>query len=110
METIVELAADAGLLELFFVKIVLPPRALESRSPGFTENVRVYNQILTQVSGGKHVQVIDFNQLVDEEARLVVLLDDGIHIGPEGHEMLARELGTRIVKVFEEMNEQLRRE
>jgi hypothetical protein len=74
VESIVEMAADAELLALLFVKIVLPPATLESRSPSFTENVRRCNQILAQVADGERVHLVDLDQIVHVgEASLTLL-------------------------------------
>ena len=79
-------------IPLVFVNIVSPPDEIENRSPGFQQNVRLYNQVLTSKANGTAVQLIDLNSLSAQRSRSKLLTGDGIHLTREGHLLLACEL------------------
>ena len=94
--SIVEMVPEARLRALFFVNIVSPSKAAESRSPGFTDNVKRYNHILAEIADEKLVHLVDLDHIIHREEALGALLEDGMHLSPKGNAMLARELSTRI--------------
>lgn len=77
---------------IVFVNIIEPPDEIEKRSPGFQENVRLYNEVLAQHAGGEHMHLVDLNAIVREHGGAQKLTIDGIHINRQGHELLADEL------------------
>jgi lysophospholipase L1-like esterase len=82
-----------------FVNIIEPADEIEKRSPGFQENVRLYNQVLAGHADGQHVLLVDLNSIVIEHGSAQMLTADGIHIDRQGHELLAGEL-EKIIHQF----------
>ena len=89
----------AGLKSLVLVNILVPPDELEQRSPGFQQNVHIYNRMLEEEARQPGVHLIDLNGLIEKEGGPDKLLLDGIHINEAGHRLLARELEAHILSV-----------
>jgi lysophospholipase L1-like esterase len=98
---VAEKAAAAGIKSLVLINIITPPDALEQRSPGFQQNVRIYNRILEEEARRPGIHLVDINGLVEKKGGAENLLPDGIHINEAGHKLLARELETHILNVFQ---------
>lgn len=88
-----ELAKQDNVQALIFINIVFPPDFLESKSPGFQENVRLYNEALEQCKAKPGVYVVDLNGLFREQGNAEGhLLYDGHHLSVEGNRCLAKHL------------------
>jgi len=97
-----ERVAHQGLRACFFVSILSPPPTLEYRSPGFAQNVVMYNAVLDEAAQNGGIQVVSMNELVQTYGYERVVLDDGIHISQFGHAVLAAALSLRIAQAVTE--------
>ena len=66
------------------------------KSFGFDENIRKYNTVIKNLKNryNKNIELIDFYTLTKNNPSL--LLEDGIHISNEAHNILAEEISKRI--------------
>lgn len=69
------------------VNIARPPAALVERSYGILDNVKAYNIVLRDLAEANGCDLVDLYSTVEENPDR--LLDDGIHLGKEGHVALA---------------------
>jgi acyl-CoA thioesterase-1 len=95
-----EVIAKARELQtkLVFINILEPPDAVETRSPGFQQNVQRYNQLLESRVDDETVRLIDLNGMIAQKGGAAKMTVDGIHLNREAHAMLAREL-ERLIDV-----------
>lgn len=99
---VIERARTQNVKSLVFVNIITPPVELEQRSPGFRQNAEIYNRILeAEAKEEPWIHLIDIDKIVRDEGGANTLLVDGIHINEQGHKLLARELETHAMNVFE---------
>jgi hypothetical protein len=64
----------------------LPTDAIEQRSPGFTANVRAYNELIRQAVADAYC---DVEARIPNGQRQAYLLDDGHHLTELGHRLFA---------------------
>lgn len=98
---VIERAKQSKLRSLVFVNIITPPAEMDERSPGFVQNVRVYNEILAAHAKGDGVHLIDLDRMIKEAGGVDQLTVDGIHINEAGHAMLAKEIEDHTVTICE---------
>lgn len=102
VEEMVQQARSCKVRSLLLINIISPPDPLERRSPGFQNNVKIYNQILSDQVDGRSIQLLDLNSLVQQRGGPEQLTIDGIHINEEGHRILARQLEAHILMLRNE--------
>lgn len=64
----------------------------KKKSYGFQQNIQEYNEVLNSLSEEKNVYLLDINSMIQKN----MLLEDGIHISTEGHNIAYLELIKRI--------------
>jgi lysophospholipase L1-like esterase len=69
---------------------------MEERSPGFQQNVRLYNEALAEQASQPRVTLIDINGAVKTNGGSIELTCDGVHLNERGHQILANELDKHI--------------
>ena len=99
---VIQKAKESDLRSLVFINIITPPVEMDKRSPGFIDNVRIYNEILESSVKSPGVHLIDLNKIVEENGGSKKLTVDGIHINEQGHVMLAQEIEDHILKLTED--------
>jgi hypothetical protein len=98
---VIHRARVSGVRSLVFINIIKPPDEMETRSPGFQQNVEKYNGILNELVDGELVSLVDLNGLIERAGGTTKLTVDGIHINEAGHKMLAQELEKHVMKMLE---------
>lgn len=102
VQQVIEKAQTSKVRLLIFINIITPPAHLEDRSPGFGENVKLYNQILKSQAKGEGVAFLDLDMMVKEAGGSEKLTTDGIHINEAGHQLLAKELERHIKNLIQQ--------
>jgi lysophospholipase L1-like esterase len=100
VKQVIQKARACDVRSLVFINIIVPPEEMEKRSPGFQENVLKYNRILNELVDDEWVSLIDLNSLIAGAGGATKLTVDGIHINETGHEMLAQELETYVLRLL----------
>lgn len=101
VEKMVEKAREGKIRSLLLINIISPPDQLEERSPGFQENVRIYNQILAEQVDERLIQLFDLNSLIQQQSGAHLTID-GIHVNEEAHKILAQQLEAYILTLGNE--------
>lgn len=96
---VIEKAKQSKVRSLVMVNIITPPAEMEERSPGFVENVGVYNKILKSRAEDGGVHLIDIDRMIKEAGGVEQLTVDGIHINETAHAMLAKEIENHILSL-----------
>lgn len=101
LDEIISRTRASSIRSLVLVNIIGPPTEMNSRSPGFAENVRTYNQILQSRANGTDVHLIDLDSLIEGAGGAGKLTVDGIHINEEGHRMLADQIYGHVMTLVD---------
>lgn len=88
---------------LVFINIISPPDSIEERSPGFQQNVILYNQVLSKQTEHAHVALIDLNDILCREGGSKSLTVDGIHLNEKGHGLIAQGLEKLVAPLVEQL-------
>jgi len=83
--------------KIFIINIAKTNKKNERRSYNFNSNICTYNNVIYDIykKYKNHIQLIDFYKMTEENPNL--LLDDGIHITKEAHNILASILYKKII-------------
>lgn len=74
----------------YAISIALPSEKLKRRSYNYEVNVLEYNEILKSIFKENYIEV---NDLLDRDK---LLIEDGIHLTPQAHSLLAEEILKKI--------------
>ncbi|UTB33108.1 MAG: SGNH/GDSL hydrolase family protein [Methanobacterium sp. ERen5] len=72
---------------IFIINIADTHKTNKERSYNFNENIIRYNKILSEMAETNSCTLIDFHKLTKENKSLI--LQDGIHLSKQGHEILS---------------------
>lgn len=88
---------DCKSKKVYLINIADTTEKNNSRSYGFRENISKYNAVLDNIATkyNQNVEVIDFHDITKKNPKL--LLEDGIHITTEAHDVLTKILYEKIV-------------
>lgn len=100
VEEVTQLARTSKVQLLMYVNIVEPPDAIEQRSPGFQQNVRLYNDVLAKQTSESKVQYVDVDKLIKAEGGSDILTIDGVHLNERAHQLLASRLTHEISNLY----------
>jgi hypothetical protein len=84
-KSIVDICKTLKLLPIS-IGLPLPTISIDERSPGFRNSVGVYNELIKDIMPDKYC---DIEQHISEATRDMILLPDGHHLTPKGHELYA---------------------
>jgi lysophospholipase L1-like esterase len=89
---------QSNYVKIYIINIADTNNENNNRSYGFRENILKYNAVLENIANkySRNIEIIDFYTLTQEKPEL--LLDDGIHITKDAHDLLAEILYTKITE------------
>ncbi len=99
LRKIISLATRDKIKQLIFIDIIAPTHDHEVRTPGFQNNVRIYNKILKTSSHGKVSKLINLNDIIWSKNKPENHLVDGMHLNDRGHKLLAQKLVATLGKL-----------
>ena len=100
VEEVTQLARTSKVQLLVYINIVEPPDATEQRSPGFQQNVRLYNDVLARQASESMVRYVDVDKLIKAEGGSDILTIDGVHRNERAHQLLASRLTHEISSLY----------
>jgi lysophospholipase L1-like esterase len=89
LDAIVRVLRDRDAGRIVLATIILPPERFWQATPGLQRNFARYNLLVMEVAARHDAAVLDIDRHVWEHQHQDVLLADGMHLSPAGHDLFA---------------------
>ena len=94
LDAILRLLADRDARRVLLATIILPPERFWAGTPGVNRNFASYNLDIMAAAESAGAVIFDLDRMVWARQGAGVLLDDGMHLSPAGHELFAEQAAT----------------
>ena len=89
--------ASANYKMVFIINICPTNSTIENRSPGLSQNIRDYNELIrtsVETISKKNIKLIDIYKILSEKNNIndFIVEEDGHHIHPLAHQLIANEI------------------
>ncbi len=88
--------ASSNYKKIFVVNICPTLKQFEDRSPGFTKNINLYNEsISNSIKRFSNVHLVDINTFINKNENQIekyIVKEDGHHIHPVSHQWIAEQI------------------
>jgi lysophospholipase L1-like esterase len=100
LDEVIYKSKEAGLTRLIFVNIVRISDKVELINPGAIRNAQRFNEAIAKRASDDLVSVVDLHQMIMSNGGPDQLTVDGIHLAPQAHQLLARQLADIVVPLL----------